>query len=773
MQETRRKFLLKSGAAIVAASLDRTVAGDPVVPNPPDIRDLLAQSGFDSNSGDAALLAVIADPHIMLAPEYPNLYTEKWDDSLINDINTLVPNVTDLAIAGDLIIHHSVNIGGYRHPSHVTRAINEFRLARTEMERFRRDMRIWAVPGNHDTDAFETDADLWRQQMQTPPYQKTVLGGVPVFFLNSGNGGMLNAGQLAWFKSEVKTISSNQEVVIVAHHPSFFHLWAEAGLKRILTDAFAGHQAVVWLLGGHGHRFEDMLFNHRGTRFVQMEVTAAHPKFSNDGKSPGYIMLALQDGRVKSRIFRTVAQSGFVPKPDVSQMTSKTVRWPFDGVTYPVAVFEEGFYDRTNHLVEFNAVDLGCHFVFCKSVTIRIRPSRYFGKVKTLVLAADISPSMQPPPTCRFSISGADGTWLDVPFPAAKGQGLYTINLPEDFRNADTAFVKIATIFTKHLEGFYLSGWALAADEARLTQYEKWISRRYRTLVEAGENSADSLTPGSRLSNIVNFGFNLPTGFSGPTGQPALNATSPDPVGLPSSVLPSSPSITGLPQYTKTFRQVVELRFARRTPASDPGIVYEVEHSSDLVYWKSVPEESLVLTPIEPGWEEVAFTLPVRAYVNGFCRVKVTGTETAGGAFNIWSRKVAVATGTPGDLNGDRIDDLLQFAFDLESGGGPLRPYDPERPLHKAGMPVQTTRMARLSRIVFPRMRANANPGVLYLPEKSTDLSTWQVLGTGEYSEQVIQTSGDWEEVEIIVLDEAHRQRFYRIKLELESPLPS
>ena len=76
------------------------------------------------------------------------------------------------------------------------------------MERF--NYRTWIVPGNHDTNAYETNAELFREQMNLPvAYQKATLGGVPVFFLNSGNGGMIDPIQEAWFRHEASFVAKD------------------------------------------------------------------------------------------------------------------------------------------------------------------------------------------------------------------------------------------------------------------------------------------------------------------------------------------------------------------------------------------------------------------------------------------------------------------------------------------------------------------------------------------------------------------------------------
>jgi hypothetical protein len=75
------------------------------------------------------------------------------------------------------------------------------------------------------------------------------------------------------------------------------------------------------------------------------------------------------------------------------------------------------------------------------------------------------------------------------------------------------------------------------------------------------------------------------------------------------------------------------------------------------------------------------------------------------------------------------------------------------------------------SRMVFPRMRASANPGISYIAESSADLVTWSRVSETEMLELVIRTDGDWEEVELRIADSKYQRRYYRISLSLTQPL--
>ncbi len=182
-----------------------------------------------------------------------------------------------------------------------------------------------------------------------------------------------------------------------------------------------------------------------------------------------------------------------------------------------------------------------------------------------------------------------------------------------------------------------------------------------------------------------------------------------------------------------------------------------------MVHWNTIEEERLAITPLDGEWEEVRFRIPLTHGTRGFCRTRISELgQGQGGSTRISS----------GDLDANGIDDLLQYAFDLKIGNGKLQPYDPERPANKAGIPVATIRYERMSRIVFPIMKNSAGPGVTCRTEQSSDLRQWTRLPASSTAERVLRSSGDWDEVELIIMDSVYQQRFYRICLELSAPLP-
>lgn len=750
MRGTRRKFILGTGAAVVGTALERVGADGLPLAAAPDIRALLLSNGFDPDGPDSALLGIIADTHFY-ADTSSSLYSMSFISSLVAELNEVRPRITDLAIAGDLITSWSVANALPRYAQSLAHSKAEFLAAKGELTKFRQDIRIWTVPGNHDTDREETDAELWRAELGTPPYQLSILGGVPVFFLNSGHAGMLNAGQRTWFEAEAGKIASDQEVLIIAHHPSFFYKFGETGLKRIVSQAFANHHAPVWLVGGHGHHFGEGLISSGGARFIQMSVTAGTSKFHNDGKAPGYILLGLQGGRVVTRIFRSLVDAGFNIRPTLAQLKPSKLEWPFDEVPYPAALYNEGFYDRTGKLIQLIGIDLKSHISYCKTHTVRVNLSNAKGKITRFLLCGQINSNVAPP-ICGFSTSGTDGSWAEVPYPTPIGNAVYRVAIPEAFQNSPNLYIRTRTQLQGTWDGINIYGWGLEANASKLTGYEKWIARKYGTFYLNETTDPDTIPPGSNLSNLLLFAFNL---------DPAPP--------LPNASLPPNSDIRGQPVFSSiVVEDAKAFRFARRKASSHPGITYTVEESGNLKDWSIVNPTRLTLTPLDDTWEEV---LAEHVAGTGFFRVRLERDNDPEGAFLPWQAGIASSGGTESDRNGNSIDDLVEFAFDLPSNGG-IRPYDPERTGSKPGTPVIRSRTKPMMRIVHARMRADQTPGVSYVLEQSENLESWNPVPAEAMTERILRSSSEWEEVEYLINTLSKKSLYFRFKVEMTQPLP-
>lgn len=597
--QTRRKFLKTSLAASVLTTLGKAETEESYDGLRAELNTILASRGFDGISGTGVVLAIISDPHIFLGNDYPSLVTEKWEDDLINELNGLQPPITHLILAGDLISHHSMTPGSPAYGIHEQWSLQEFALAKNEVARF--NMPMWMIPGNHDTYAYETDAEMFQEQMGVPPYQRIELGGVPIFLLNTGNAGMLNPAQEAWLRAEAATVPADRDILIVQHIPTFSVIYTQAGSKRIIAEAFSNRTAPVYIASGHNHRFDEGVTAHNGTRFVQMATTTANRVVFNDKKNPGYLVLGLQDGMVKARVQRSLTVAGFWARPPVESLPTGEVRFPFDSVTELISAYEEGFYDR-NGTIEFSGVHVGCYISYCKWATVKITPKSYYGGIRRFIVSGLITAAAQP--TCSISSDGPEGPWNALEFPTAKGSGLYEVAIPESYADASEIHIKVDTGLTSSVQGFSWSGWAIASDSATLSGYEKWLLGIYGTLLKTEANSPESIALGGAHENLLTFAFNL---------QPYQRGT-----------------ITGLPSISSDFpsnpeRRIV-VRYTRILNIQEAGLRYRIEASDDLAAWTEIDISQMdeTITEQDDYYEQVCVFFPIEeAASSRFYRVTV------------------------------------------------------------------------------------------------------------------------------------------------------
>jgi Icc-related predicted phosphoesterase len=600
---SRRKFLGSTiaGSLMLRSTAEANDAGFEA------LRDELIRQLDATTQPPGATVAILSDLHIFLGNQYPRLTTESFDDQIVAEINGLQPVISHLVMAGDLISYHSMTPGSPRFPLAYAWALEEFRIAREQIRRF--EMPVWMVPGNHDTDAFEVDAELFRSELGVPAYQRIEIAGVPVFLLNTGNGGMLGPAQREWLLEQAATVPRDQEVLIVQHIPTFDLVYSQAGSKRIIAEAFADRSAPVFIVSGHHHSFSDRVYSANGTTFVQMQTTTANPRMFSDGRSPGYVLLHLREGRVMKRIQRSLVVWGFRPLPDIGSMTPAPVTYPFDGAQGKIATYEEGFYARAG-VMEHSGVDVGCFIANCKTMTLRLRPGDYRARITRLVIAGEITPPNQP--RCWVSTSADSNTWMEVPFSAARGVGLHEADLSGVLDADDEYLIKLDTGLEDDFAGFTCSGWALAAAPGGMTGYEEWLYRIYGTLERRPENSPDAIAKGGSHPNVLTYAFNLDPWKTGSlSGLPTIQVEG-DTLGRPTAVT------------------INHVRVA--DPAS--GLEYVIESSADLQEWHELAVSTLHQTIIatDSGYEQVGIRFaPPTAGEHRFFRLNVRHTGSAEG----------------------------------------------------------------------------------------------------------------------------------------------
>ncbi|MCX6875064.1 MAG: metallophosphoesterase [Verrucomicrobia bacterium] len=720
MNHSRRRFLMQGGTLLASQLLPgrATAADGPIM-----INSALAADGFPVGVPGAALLAVMSDLHINLneAAQW-----RSFDDSVVSEVNGL-RGLTDVVIAGDIITSHSNTAGDPRYPTAYATAHQEFDLAKAELSRFNPLAGTWIVPGNHDTDNEDVVPELWMAKLWRLPYQRTELGGVPVFFLNSGHAGMLDSAQDEWFAGEAAGISRDREILVVAHHPSLFYMVGETGLKRSLARIFAGWRATVFVIGGHGHGFHLDCFTDHGTRFVQMEVATANGKAWSDGVKPGFAVLGLNGGRVLSRIYRPAGKAWIQVLPPVESMAHKRLPWPFERVPWP-GYYVEAYASRSE-LVSFEACDMRGHFGYVQSLSWRFPMASYQDKAREFLLLASVADSVRYTVTVSFADGDSSGPWLSVPLPGHDGGYVHRVPIPETLRGVESLKVKFSTSIPRYAAGISIGGWGIGSLAEALTGYERWCAGRYRTFVPNAASAPEAVPSGQTFSNLELFAFNL---------------APPEIVGM------ATVRLSGTPVFARKTFPAMECEFSRRTPGEASGVTYVVQSSVDQWTWVTENEESLLVTPLDDGWELVRIRRLEKPVARRFFRVGVASASPPTGGLAAWQREHGALGSICEDADANGLADGIDYALDTgDAGSG-------------AGLLRLVSRDLELPTLTYVRMAAWARPGLRYEVERSADAVVWQAVPDGLFEDRVLMKEEEWEQVLTVILDQ--ESAFFRIR---------
>ena len=68
--------------------------------------------------------------------------------------------------------------------------------------------------------------------------------------------------------------------------------------------------------------------------------------------------------------------------------------------------------------------------------------------------------------------------------------------------------------------------------------------------------------------------------------------------------------------------------------------------------------------------------------------------------------------------------------------------------------------------MIFARMALNADSGISYAVERSTDLGLWEIVPATDYEETILRNAGNWDEVEYRIPSNLQPSTYFRIRLE-------
>jgi len=571
-----------------------------------NLNEIFAVANFDPTDSNSTIIVQISDIHIDPASNY--FPTPAIDSRLIDEINGLEYLPNEMVVSGDIAISRSAAAGLPRYSSSIPKSIAEISKAMEELTRFDSRIRQWVITGNHDTDAHEVNPELWTEITGFPAYQRTELSNIPIFLLNGKHSGDFDEEQQIWIKEQFKTINENQDVIIFVHQPSLARIGSESGIKTYLVNLLAGRTGKVWVFSGHDHRFYSKTYIEKSTQFIQTIVTTGNTHVFNDGRNPGYGLICLNNGKVICRVFKDVKVPYFELLPKVEESDGVPFDWPYANVDYPIMNLTEGEYDREEYSFEIHSTassqitDTGTWLSYMNDIQWQLPFNTYSNKATEVLILG--SGTIQ----CSFALVPNTGEWYDAgTFTSVKE--VFRIPIPTNCIGKDSLIRA-----NKTNEGYTFAGWGIGSDATKLLPIEKWMSKHFKQIRNAGISATDATPADDGISNLAKYSLGMNPLESGSYKFHTSNSTNYG--GLPYAWIGQNAN-----------QQCFGIRFPRRKAETSPGVEYIVEESSNLIDWKSSNVSNALITEIDSEWEDVIICQPSQNYSNHFFKLDIRLTS--------------------------------------------------------------------------------------------------------------------------------------------------
>ena len=555
--------------------------------------DAFAALGFNPSAAGNAHVVIIADIHLDPYGHNSSSPQPTLDDRLVNAIMAISPPPTRLIVDGDVAISSTGYFGKPFTELDRTRTLEELQCGKQQLLRFA-PIPVDVMIGNHDGHAYDTTHAVFHEVFpDEPDYRWRDIGGVRFYELNGHHSGYVDTAQEAWLKASVDALNPLQEIVVCIHQPALGNVHNERGIACTFRRVFANHYGKIWMYAGHAHQFSRDIYELPHTTITQIGITTANPVAFNDNQNPGFMIVCLENGKVKGNIMRNCKKS-YYEIFGTQIVASKPIPVPWDGAQYRMATFEEGAYNRNGVLVSFIAGDTGTWFSYTGRVVYRLPLAAYMQRADRVLFLAG---NQAVPPVFEFSENNGT-TWTQSHIESYINS-VYTIPMPPETKAHPAPLVRVRVLADRFDANFSVAGFALAADPQTVTSIEAWRHQYFGTLFSEGD-AADLANPSQDgLCNLLKFAF-------------GLNPTICD------RRLLGDPSLGGEPNILIT-NEAVTLRYLRRIGA---GLTYQAQSSTDLQQWKNViTNESVV--PVNATWELVT-ALPLALGEKRFWRVAVT-----------------------------------------------------------------------------------------------------------------------------------------------------
>jgi len=350
------------------------------------------------------------DPEKILAP-------------IVAEVNAMEPLPAFFAITGDTIISASLSFGQIPDEKQKQKAIAEFRLLKSALERFDPRVPVKLALGNHDTYVGESDAALFHKVFpDRPAYQAFEIKGVTFVFLNGGSCGRFDDAQRAWFRKQVARFQKTGGTLVTGvHQPSLGNVVVERGIPEAFRETLADCHGELWMVAGHSHRNADTCFRLPHAVITQAEITTPNPAIWCGGKERGWWIYCFAGGRLAARVFHR-SDGGYALASAPALTKARHIRLPFEGQTDVLWKVMVGDGDH-EYAMDTRAAWCENYWTYVKHLDYRFPLSLADGRATRVAVLTERD-------NCKLSFS-SDGTiWEKVPATERNGN-LTSFVIPE------------------------------------------------------------------------------------------------------------------------------------------------------------------------------------------------------------------------------------------------------------------------------------------------------------------------------------------------------
>ncbi len=415
--------------------------------------------GFNPIAPGNSVVVLFSDVHICLDPGAgitPGVITTNLHPLLVNNINAMNPRPEKILILGDMTSSYSVCPGQITDlAAKQAFAANEFIKVIPELKRITNidfnDIR-W-IPGNHDQDPRESDAEFFRQFFTNmPTHQIVEVGGMKFFMVNAGNRDVMDEPQLAWLKQELANTSPTQTVAIAIHQPSLNSNRGNATTFRALFQDFPRRW---WFFHGHAHYFGETVWDIGRSNVTMSGVgSVSTNQFNGQSGSPGFMVLCLSNG-IAGRIYYHFANQMYDALDEPDWGNPVHFLGSFEDVPGLLWRREKVMAPMPEVLVTNIAYDEGDYYAYITELQWELQLGLHDNQATHFVVESDMNPNY-----CHVSFSADRSNWVEVAFSPPTNR-LIKFRIPPSMAGLNKIYARAQGTASE-----FVNGWGLVTTSA-------------------------------------------------------------------------------------------------------------------------------------------------------------------------------------------------------------------------------------------------------------------------------------------------------------------